>query len=84
MFIFVPFLSRGPTSSSFIRYHPNKVLTGRSFLEALKDKYLDDAASNTEEYDAKKDIGHVTFGGNKNIKVETVGFEKIQRLQRQA
>lgn len=73
----------GPTCSSFIRYQSNKVLRGRPFLDALKDKYLEDDGISTEtEYDAKKDVGRVTFGGNRNIEVETVGFEKIQRIQR--
>ncbi|KAF7731007.1 hypothetical protein EC973_001053 [Apophysomyces ossiformis] len=70
-----------PGSGSFIRYHPEKVQLGRPFLEALKEKYLDDTTG-TGEYDASKDVGHVYFGGNRNIKFETVGFEKVQRQQR--
>lgn len=53
-------------------------------MEALKEKYLsleDDIIHG--EYDAAKDRGEVYFGGNRNLKVETVGFEKIQRKQRQ-
>ncbi|KAG0173762.1 hypothetical protein DFQ30_007047 [Apophysomyces sp. BC1015] len=70
-----------PTSGSFLRYHPDKVQLGQSFLEALSDKYLDDSTG-TDEYDASKDIGHVYFGGNRQLMVETVGFDKVQRQQR--
>lgn len=53
-----------------------------SFLTALKDKYL---PSNPEllqkAYDPQQDKGHIQFGGNTGITVETVGFEKIERKQ---
>ncbi|OBZ91102.1 Tubulin-specific chaperone E [Choanephora cucurbitarum] len=75
---------RGSTSGSFIRYHPQKVLLGTAFLDALKCKYLeqDDITTIKEDtYDKSKDRGELYFGGNKQIVVETYGFEKIQRFQ---
>ncbi|KAI9472262.1 MAG: hypothetical protein EXX96DRAFT_642823 [Benjaminiella poitrasii] len=80
------FSCRYPTSGSFVRYHPQKILTGVTFLQALKEKYLEEDDITTvqgEEYDKSKDRGELYWGGNKNIKVETYGFEKIQRSQRQ-
>ncbi|ORY99979.1 hypothetical protein BCR43DRAFT_484660 [Syncephalastrum racemosum] len=68
------------TSGSFIRNHPTKVLTGKEFLPVLIEKYLDQV--DTGDYDATKDRGEVVFGANRDIKVETVGFEKIKRKQR--
>jgi hypothetical protein len=48
----------------------------------LKDKYL---PINPEllkrEYNPEQDKGHIQFGGNTGITVETVGFEKIERKQ---
>ena len=44
------------------------------------EKYLDDT---TTSNDSEKDVGQVFFGGNKNLVVETVGFDKVQRKQRQ-
>ncbi|CAO3608649.1 unnamed protein product [Cunninghamella blakesleeana] len=66
-------------SRSFIRYNTKKVSTGQPFLEALETKYADKTFTN--EYDASKDNGLLYFGGNKNIVVETVGFEKVERKQ---
>lgn len=75
-----------PTSGSFIRYHAEKVKTGTTFMRALNCKYLEEdeltRVREGEKYDAAKDHGELYFGGNKNIVVETVGFEKIQRAQR--
>ncbi|KAJ8663395.1 hypothetical protein O0I10_000634 [Lichtheimia ornata] len=68
--------TNGPTSCSFIRPHPTKVITGRPFLDALKEKYL------VDEDHKEEDVGHVYFGGNKDLVVETVGFGKIEREQR--
>lgn len=77
---------RSPTSGSFIRYHPEKVVTGVSFMTALKERYTveDDITTiKGEEYDASKDRGQLHIGENKEIVVETYGFEKILRAQRQ-
>ncbi|KAI8881961.1 hypothetical protein K501DRAFT_324212 [Backusella circina FSU 941] len=73
---------RYPTSGSFIRFHPEKVQTGRSFMDALKDRYLDDIDT-TATYDKNKDKSELYWGGNKDIVVETYGFEKIMREQQQ-
>ncbi|KAI8387323.1 hypothetical protein BD560DRAFT_382107 [Blakeslea trispora] len=75
---------RGPISGSFVRYHPQKILHGTVFLDALKSKYLEQDDITTikqEAYDKSKDRGELYFGGNKQIVVETYGFEKIQRFQ---
>ncbi|CAO3616259.1 unnamed protein product [Cunninghamella echinulata] len=74
------FNCRCQTSGSFIRYSSKKISTGQTFLEALETKYNADKQF-TNEYDASKDNGLVYFGGNKNIVVETVGFEKVERKQ---
>jgi hypothetical protein len=69
-------------SGSFIRYSPKHFQIGTTLPLALKDKYLPSNAKALQlEYDPEKDIGHVQFGGNKSITVETVGFEKIERKQ---
>ncbi|KAI8391617.1 uncharacterized protein BYT42DRAFT_201605 [Radiomyces spectabilis] len=72
-----------PGSGSFIRYHPEKVRLGCTFMEALTSKYLEEDTSEMTVYDPESDKGQLYFGGNKQIKVETVGFGKIQRQQRQ-
>ncbi|KAI9025100.1 hypothetical protein CLU79DRAFT_746264 [Phycomyces nitens] len=69
-----------PTAGSFVRYHPEKVITGTTFLEALKDKYLDDTTGKGL-YVHEEDVGLLYLGGNKSIEVETVGFDKVQRTQ---
>ncbi|KAI9264302.1 hypothetical protein BDA99DRAFT_508948 [Phascolomyces articulosus] len=73
--------SDSETSCSFIRFHPTKVHTAQPFLQVLMEKYLDDGT--TTSNDPEKDLGHVYFGGNKNLVVETVGFDKVQRKQSQ-
>ncbi|KAI8970061.1 hypothetical protein BDF20DRAFT_838458 [Mycotypha africana] len=70
------FTCQYPTSGSFIRYHPDKVQIGRSFLEALREKYLTE--DDTMPYDKEADRGEIYVG---NIKFETVGFQKIQQSQ---
>ncbi|RCI07047.1 hypothetical protein CU098_013582 [Rhizopus stolonifer] len=78
------FECRGSTSGSFIRYHPEKILLGVTFLDALRDKYLEQdelTRIKGEAYDKSKDRGELYLGGNKQIVVETYGFEKIQRLK---
>ncbi|CAO3652307.1 unnamed protein product [Mucor hiemalis] len=80
------FNCRNKTSGSFIRYHPEKVVTGVSFMTALKERYTveDDITTiKSDQYDASKDRGQLHFGDNKQIVVETYGFEKILRAQRQ-
>ncbi|GAN02016.1 tubulin-specific chaperone E [Mucor ambiguus] len=80
------FSCRYPTSGSFIRFHPEKVNTGTTFMNALEERYLikDDIATIHEKnYDKSKDVGELYFGGNKQIVVETYGFDKIQKAQRQ-
>ncbi|CAO0790916.1 unnamed protein product [Mucor circinelloides] len=80
------FSCRYPTSGSFIRFHPEKVITGTTFMNALEERYLikDDISTIHEKnYDKSKDIGELYFGGNKQIVVETYGFDKIQKAQRQ-
>ncbi|KAG2220549.1 hypothetical protein INT45_004155 [Circinella minor] len=72
--------SGNETSCSFIRFHPTKVQTAKPFLKTLMEKYLDDT---TTSNDSEKDLGQVYFGGNKNLVVETVGFDKVQRKQSQ-
>lgn len=73
---------RYPGSGSFLRYNPKRVHIGTSLPIALKEKYLpSNPNALQDEYDAEKDKGHVQFGGNKSITVETVGFEKIERKQ---
>ncbi|KAL0091755.1 hypothetical protein J3Q64DRAFT_1725187 [Phycomyces blakesleeanus] len=69
-----------PTAGSFIRYHPEKVITGTTFMEAMKDKYLD-PTTGKGAYVHEEDVGFIYLGGNKSIEVETVGFDKIQRTQ---
>ncbi|KAI8145852.1 hypothetical protein BJV82DRAFT_602482 [Fennellomyces sp. T-0311] len=71
-----------PTACSFIRPHPTKVLTARPFAPVLVEKYLD-PSTGTDAYVAEKDLGEVYFGGRKDLVVETVGFEKVQRKQSQ-
>lgn len=76
---------RYPKSGSFVRYHPQKVMTGTSFMAALKDRYsTEDHLTRVkgEQYEKEKDVGELYFGGNKQIVVETYGFEKILRSQR--
>lgn len=54
-------------------------------MKALKDRYTVEDSLTTvkgETYDKTKDIGELYFGGNKQIVVETYGFEKILREQR--
>lgn len=58
---------------------------GISFLKALHEKYLEEdtlTKVRDQTYDKSKDRGELYFGGNKQIVVETYGFEKIQRSQR--
>ncbi|KAL4212034.1 hypothetical protein AB4K20DRAFT_1890136 [Rhizopus microsporus] len=77
------FECRYPSSGSFIRFQPNKVLLGQTFMQALKDKYLAEQEENSVAYDKVADRGEVYLGGNKQIVVETYGFEKVQRTMRQ-
>lgn len=80
------FQCKHPTSGSFIRYHPEKVKTGTTFMKALKFRYLEEdeitRVREGEDYDASKDHAELYFGGDKQIVVETVGFEKVQRSLR--
>ncbi|ORX49539.1 RNI-like protein [Hesseltinella vesiculosa] len=69
------FTCRSQTSGSFLRYNAKKVLTGRSFLQALEIKYLE---TDTPTPTAKDPL---YLSGNKKILVETVGFEKVQDVQ---
>ena len=71
-----------PTACSFIRPHPTKVLTARPLVPVLIEKYLDPSVK-SDTYVAEKDLGEVYFGGRKDLVVETVGFEKVQRKQSQ-
>ncbi|KAI8060555.1 hypothetical protein BC940DRAFT_350534 [Gongronella butleri] len=69
------FACRSSTSGSFIRDSPKKVLTGRSFLEALRAKYLaNDAAPAT-----LKDP--LYLNGHSRVVIETVGFDEIEQQQ---
>lgn len=70
------------SSGSFIRFQPDKVLLGQTFMQALKDKYLAEQEENSVAYDKATDKGEVYLGGNKQIVVETYGFEKVQRTMR--
>lgn len=77
-----------PNSGSFIRPNPAKVMTGRSFIEVLIERYRPitsgaaAADDDTAGYSAEQDVGIVHFGGDKSIEVEMVGFEKIERKQK--
>lgn len=54
-------------------------------MNALKDRYTTEDDITTvkdQEYNKEKDRGELYFGGNKQIVVETYGFEKILRSQR--
>lgn len=54
-------------------------------MTALKERYTveDDITTiKSDQYDASKDRGQLHFGDNKQIVVETYGFEKILRAQR--
>jgi hypothetical protein len=51
-------------------------------MDALKDRYLDEVDT-TAAYDKNKDKSELYWGGNKDIVVETYGFEKIMRQQQQ-
>jgi hypothetical protein len=51
-------------------------------MDALKDRYLDNVDT-TATYDKNKDKSELYWGGNKDIVVETYGFEKIMRQQQQ-
>ncbi|KAI8083086.1 uncharacterized protein BX664DRAFT_339788 [Halteromyces radiatus] len=88
------FTCRSKSSGSFIRYNAKKVWTGRSFLEALTAKYLEASTDHQDPVQGNpinttntttitKDGEILYLGGNKNIQVETVGFEKIQKAQSQ-
>lgn len=60
-------------------------MTGITFMNALKDRYTTEDDITTvkdQEYNKEKDRGELYFGGNKQIVVETYGFEKILRSQR--
>ncbi|KAI7888706.1 CAP Gly-rich domain-containing protein [Mucor mucedo] len=79
------FSCRHAKSGSFVRYHAQKVVTGTTFMKALKERYTTEDDFTTvkgEKYEKDKDIGELYFGGNKQIVVETYGFEKILRAQR--
>jgi hypothetical protein len=73
---------RYPTSGSFIRYQPDKVLFGQTFMQAFKDKYTAEQEENSVNYDKASDKGELYWGGNKNLVVETYGFGKVQRSLR--
>ncbi|KAI8636733.1 CAP Gly-rich domain-containing protein [Parasitella parasitica] len=81
------FSCRYPASGSFIRFHSEKVMTGITFMDALEARYLtrdgDISTIHERHYDKTKDIGELYFGGNRQIVVETYGFDKIQKAQRQ-
>ncbi|KAG0748493.1 hypothetical protein G6F62_001211 [Rhizopus arrhizus] len=77
------FECRYPTSGSFIRYQPDKVLFGQTFMQAFKDKYTAEQEENSVNYDKASDKGELYWGGNKNLVVETYGFGKVQRSLRQ-
>ena len=60
-----------PTSGSFVPVHSKKLLFPRTFLSALYEKYTQESS----------DV-RLTFGANKQVQVETVGWEKIQEKQK--
>ncbi|CAG8685773.1 10461_t:CDS:10, partial [Cetraspora pellucida] len=75
-----------PNSGSFIRFS-SKINTGRSFVTALINKYIDYDDSgmmqeNEETYDAQKDLDTLYWAGNTKIEVEALGWDKIRRKQR--
>ncbi|CAG8569176.1 769_t:CDS:10, partial [Dentiscutata heterogama] len=76
-----------PNSGSFIRFSP-KINTGRGFVAALINKYIDydgdgKIQGNEEEtYDAQKDLDTLYWAGNTKIEVEALGWDKIRRKQR--
>ncbi|KAI8985852.1 hypothetical protein BDB01DRAFT_786539 [Pilobolus umbonatus] len=73
------FECRFPTSGSFIRFQPDKVKTGVTFLSAFRDKYFDDEMDKTDD---NEDYSKTSWDGKKQVMVETYGFNKIQRNQR--
>ncbi|CAG8521457.1 5927_t:CDS:10 [Dentiscutata erythropus] len=74
-------------SGTFIRFSP-KINTGRSFVAALINKYIEydgdgKIQGNEEEtYDAQKDLDTLYWAGNTKIEVEALGWDKIRRKQR--
>lgn len=58
------------------------MLLGQTFIQALKDRYLAEQEENSIVYDKEADKGELYLGGNKQIVVETYGFEKVQRTMR--
>ncbi|KAI9144143.1 hypothetical protein BKA69DRAFT_1054885 [Paraphysoderma sedebokerense] len=85
------FQCSSPTSGSFIRPSP-KIIFGTSFLSALHTKYTQNnepqdtttlESINQKEKDTKNglDKGQMYWAGNRNILVETYGFEKITKKQ---
>ncbi|KAJ1537203.1 hypothetical protein HK096_002479 [Nowakowskiella sp. JEL0078] len=78
-------------AGSFVRASSKKINFGRSFLDALIEKYigadavlykekLSEYISNNEIMDINKDV-ILKLGNANNIDVETVGWEKISKIQ---
>ncbi|CAG8452149.1 9831_t:CDS:10 [Funneliformis caledonium] len=75
-----------PNSGSFIRYS-SKINIGRSFVEAVIEKYIGEdvvtlQVNEEKSYDAQKDLDVLHWAGTK-LEVEALGWEKIRRKQRQ-
>ncbi|CAG8530518.1 4923_t:CDS:10 [Paraglomus occultum] len=68
-----------PNSGSFIRFSP-KTTTGRSFLSALMNKYIDDEMKGND-YNAQSDLQTLHWAGNRKIEVEALGWDKVRRKQ---
>ncbi|CAG8480640.1 10838_t:CDS:10 [Acaulospora morrowiae] len=75
-----------PNSGSFIRFSP-KIDTGRSFVSAIVERYIEDPYQKInnegEAYDAQKDLDTIYWAGNTKIEVEALGWEKVRRKLRQ-
>lgn len=75
-----------PNSGSFIRYS-SKINTGRSFVAAVIERYIDVEENatkyqrNDETSDEQKDLDVLHWAGT-SLEVEALGWDKIRQKQK--
>ncbi|KAI9339695.1 hypothetical protein BDR26DRAFT_820864 [Obelidium mucronatum] len=68
-----------PNSASFIRADSSKVLLARTFLSAVRERYVDDNSEELKVNQNVKSSGLKTRRPNEDVEVEMVGWEKMRQ-----
>ncbi|KAJ3028299.1 UNVERIFIED_CONTAM: hypothetical protein HDU68_001979 [Siphonaria sp. JEL0065] len=68
-----------PNSASFVRADSQKVLVARTFLAAVRERYVADNSEELKVHQNSKSSGLRTRAPNEEVEVEMVGWEKMRQ-----